>query len=357
MVVASFADEHKPSQSPTSLLDKTPPVLVHALSTAYPLLLFADRVLGWLTWTSNDQYNSVLMVILYVYAYRHLESIVQYWLPCVLVLVFTLIYRESRDPRPPTLDELVRALESSGSKYRIYVAPLSDLRMSSADLSKLVLATLLWSPLYLLVGYYCAPQTVLFALGLVGLTWHSMWFKVVRSVAWRFSAVRAAVFVLTSVDRVQQRPPRSPVVSANETFTFVVYENQRHWIGAGWSANLLAEERAPWTDPSLSAVQSIDSFDLPDADGIGMVWRWTDKDWKLDMTNGGMLESSGKDLVDRADVGESDGFVYTNGFWAHPSSTESFSKYTRRRRWVRKAALNVQIDEIEPSPIKCRKVS
>lgn len=357
MVVAAFSSVgEKPARpSASSLLEATPPVLVYALSTAYPLLRVADRVLGWLTWTSRDQYESVLLVVAYVTVYKNFTSIVRNWLPLAFAASLSLLAYRHMGPAkpPPTLDEIMRVLEGSGRKYRQFVAPLHALDMSGTELVKLVLATLFLSPVYIVISHFwLTPGRIVLGGGVAILTWHSLWFKVLRSVAWRFSATRFLAFVLTGVDRANQAGnqyktelkrslSQSSLTAENVSFTFVVFENQRHWLGAGWTANLLGDERAPWTDPALSEVPSIDTFELPDAEGTGMVWKWVDRDWKLDLSNGGLLGGSenGSGLVPRPLTTDSQGFIYTNGFWSSPAAYEGFSKYTRRRRWVRKAAL------------------
>lgn len=73
-------------------------------------------------------------------------------------------------------------------------------------------------------------------------------------------------------------------------FTFIIYENQRRWVGLGWTSSLFAYERPAWTDEHNNPVPPRDDFELPSpADthvgGAGgkMRWRWVrGSRWKVD---------------------------------------------------------------------------
>lgn len=121
-------------------------------------------------------------------------------------------------------------------------------------------------------------------------------------------------------------------------FTYVLYENQRHWIGAGWKDSMLSYERAPWTDEFLNDALPPDQFKLPN-DNNGMKWQWIDKTWRLDLTNDGAISISSGKKKTTADPTPDEGYIYYDNQWKKPSIEESFSKYTRRRRWVRTAEL------------------
>ena len=145
-------------------------------------------------------------------------------------------------------------------------------------------------------------------------------------------------------------------------FTYVIYENQRKWLGIGWTSNLLSYERTPWTDEFLNESSSIDSFKLPnaaddatngDSNMQGATWRWVDKTWRLDLTNDGAITlSSSKRSKTTANPTNDEGFIYYDNTWKKPSTEDTFSKYTRRRRWIRTAELifdNKQEEALESS--------
>ncbi|ODV83532.1 hypothetical protein CANARDRAFT_29970 [[Candida] arabinofermentans NRRL YB-2248] len=123
-------------------------------------------------------------------------------------------------------------------------------------------------------------------------------------------------------------------------FTYVLYENQRRWLGVGWTPNLLSYERTPWTDEFLNESESPENFELPQLnDDTGMYWRWVDKTWRLDLTNDGALQLPSSKSKTVADPKSDDGYIYYDNTWKNPTTEDSFSKYTRRRRWIRTAEL------------------
>jgi hypothetical protein len=72
--------------------------------------------------------------------------------------------------------------------------------------------------------------------------------------------------------------------TAGVKFTFIIYENQRRWLGLGWTNNLFAYERPAWTDEHNNPVPAKDDFELPEVeDGSRMEWRWVQSGrWRVD---------------------------------------------------------------------------
>ena len=104
------------------------------------------------------------------------------------------------------------------------------------------------------------------------------------------------------------------------------------------SSNMLTYERSSWTDEFLNEAPSPEQFRLPE-ETSEMAWRWVDKTWRLDMTNDGAIQLSSSRPKTTASPGGDDGFIYYDNTWKKPSTDDSFSKYTRRRRWIRTAEL------------------
>ena len=66
-------------------------------------------------------------------------------------------------------------------------------------------------------------------------------------------------------------------------FTFIIYENQRRWVGLGWTSTLFAYERSAWTDEHNNAVPPRDKFELPEVEDGPAKWRWVkDSRWRVD---------------------------------------------------------------------------
>lgn len=197
---------------------------------------------------------------------------------------------------------------------------------------------------------------------------------VTRKLVWKLKLTRVICFYLTGLDFSQaknnslfaaafakvQKTGLSPSIADSDLskpvrFTYVIYENQRRWLGIGWTSNLLTYERAPWTDEFLNESSSIDSFELPNADSnfsqlqqyfqlhpaiSGARWRWVDKTWRLDLTNdGAIVLPSSKRSKTTVKPTNDEAFIYTDNVWKKPTTDDSYSKYTRRRRWIRTAEL------------------
>lgn len=73
-----------------------------------------------------------------------------------------------------------------------------------------------------------------------------------------------------AADAAKRSRPEAPGVK----FTFILYENQRRWVGLGWTTSLFAYERTAWTDEHLNPVPPKEEFELPDVEGGGARWRW-----------------------------------------------------------------------------------
>ena len=212
--------------------------------------------------------------------------------------------------------------------------------------------------------------------GMFLLTYHSPWSKVARRLLWKFKIVRLLVFYVTGLDlgginkdqgifaTVQKQVKKlastensNGVLSDSKPirFTYVLYENQRRWLGIGWKPSMLSYERTPWTDEFLNEAPSPENFHLPEETNT-MVWRWVDKTWRLDMTNDGAIQVPNSKARTSADPSPDEGFIYYDNTWKKPSKEDSFSKYTRRRRWVRTAEL-VKTSDFDESVINSNRNS
>ncbi|KAL8954584.1 MAG: hypothetical protein Q9183_007035 [Haloplaca sp. 2 TL-2023] len=204
-------------------------------------------------------------------------------------------------------------------------------------------------------------RRVLLTTGTLILTWHSRPARVTRTILWRSVTIRHAASLITGLTLVsdtrksshKKRPPpplpprhKSQEVVADAMaknpqatgvrFTFIVFENQRRWLGLGWTHSLLAYERAPWTDEHLNASNSKENFRLPEIDGASAKWQWVPgSEWKV--------EGSGKGKTSE----EVDGWIFYDNKWNDGRrGQDGWGRYTRRRKWYRDAEL-VEISESE----------
>ncbi|KAK9466818.1 integral peroxisomal membrane peroxin-domain-containing protein [Lipomyces arxii] len=357
------------------LLAQTPPAVTKALSLSYPYILAADRVVSLLTWTSNDVWSSFLVVAAWTFIVLHWEILIKYGGHLLMVgglatYVFVHTAVDKDQTEHPTLDAIIHTLTTLTTRLDMFFSPLTSLSITTRDLTRLLLTTLCLSPIYLILSFtILTPRIILLLGGMLVLTYHSLPARVTRTILWRSRTVRLATFYLTGIDFSRQNrsvsqahvlpPTASPISTPSDEadtehaytstlagdlsrsirnrpldahiqhshsepvrFTYVIYENQRKWLGIGWTANLLTYERTAWTDEFLNECLSPDEFTLPDAEGTGMRWKWVDVQWRVDEANG-----------------DSDGWLYYDNSWKKPTKEDSFGRYTRRRRWVRNAEL------------------
>lgn len=342
------------------LLALTPPAVAKTLTRAYPYILATDRLLGILTWTCDDTWLPILVVLAYNATVLYYAVIVTYTGHLVAVALVAwamhaLALLARAQTAKPTLDDAVAALTRASVKADMLVLPFTRLRLTAEDLRRLLFTTIFLTPLYILGTFFFAtPLLLLCAAGLFVLTYHLRAARVLRRIAWLLRLVRLVCFFLTGLhfgatpslhrDALQLlRLAMAKVATSDGSkpvrFTYVLYENQRRWLGVGWTANLLGYERTPWTDEFLNELVATGEFVLPEADGLDMAWRWIDKSWRLDLTNDGALQLPRARLRTTADPGSEDGWVFFDNTWKKPLAEDSFSKYTRRRRWIRTAEL------------------
>lgn len=344
------------------LLASTPPVVAKALISAYPYLLIVNKVLLVATWTSADSWLSVVLMCVYGFVVVYFEAVVTWAGHVLLALVvvgYAVLNRRivAETHRRPTLDNVVHALTTTCTKADLLLSPVTLMGLTAYDIKRLVFTTVFLTPVYLVVTFLVVPpRTLVLVAGLYFLSYHLAYMRVCRRVMWLVRLTRVLFFYLTGLDFSRARSSLLVTAAfakvqkgvaadgaAPARFTYVVYENQRRWLGIGWTSNLLTYERAPWTDEFLNELAPVDAFELPSPDGTPEVaahWRWVDKAWRLDLTNDGAIAlPAAKRSKTTANPNADEGFIFFDNVWKKPSTEDSFSKYTRRRRWIRTAEL------------------
>lgn len=243
-----------------------------------------------------------------------------------------------------SLDEIVETLTIFTTRCNVLLEPfiqitdfLSTQRTATSATTRPALTTLfmrilfvtpIWIFMTLPTLRIITTRRVVLAIGTLMLSWHSRPARVSRTVIWRSRTTRRSVSMITGLSfkneaakapplppRPGEPPPLPPrskdqhavakslvqkgPESAGVRFTFVVYENQRRWLGLGWTHSLIFNERAPWTDELLNPSDSKDDFQLPEVDHGDAEWRWIEgSEWKV--------EGAGKS---KSDPNE-DGWIY-----------------------------------------------
>ena len=219
-----------------------------------------------------------------------------------------------------TLDEIVETLKVFTSRCNVLLEPFLELTdflstqrtATSATtrpaLTTLLIRILLVTPLWILLTLrpiqIITTKRMILVAGTLFLTWHSRPTKVSRAILWRSALVRRICTVITGLqietsttnasEKRPDLPPRKKsAIQANASlaaeaatrrrpdapgvkFTFILYENQRRWVGLGWTTSLFAYERAAWTDEHLNSAPIKEDFELPDVEGGGARWRWVE---------------------------------------------------------------------------------
>jgi len=141
--------------------------------------------------------------------------------------------------------------------------------------------------------------------------------------------------------RTTTNGPLSPGKTEGIRFTFSLFENQRRWIGLGWTTSMFGPERTAWTDEELMPSLPKEQFSLPVIDGGIGTWRWCEgSEWTVE--GPASLEGS----TAKADAVDLGGWIYYDTQWRYPKRQDGWGRYTRRRKWVRDAEL-VELDLTE----------
>ncbi|POR32162.1 Peroxisomal membrane protein PEX30 [Tolypocladium paradoxum] len=284
-----------------------------------------------------------------------------------------------------TLDEIVETLKEFTGRCNVLMEPLLEMTdflstqrtptsattkpALTAMFLRLLIVTPFWLALTMPPWRIITTRRVVLVAGTLVLTWHARVMRVSRTILWRSSAVRRLAAAITGlrfegpvkghknaakfeaeIARASKNNPgllvnshRRPggAESSGVKFTFIIYENQRRWLGLGWTASLFAYERPAWTDEHNNSVPQKDEFELPDVeDGSRMQWQWAEGSrWRVD----GVPDDQGP--VDYEGEEGKNGWIYHDNKWQNGRrGIDGWGKWTRRRKWYRDAEL-VEVDE------------
>ncbi|KAM5367235.1 hypothetical protein ACJZ2D_010068 [Fusarium nematophilum] len=295
-----------------------------------------------------------------------------------------------------TLDEIVETLKEFTGRCNVLMEPLLDMTdflstqrtPTSATtrpaltiiFMRLLIITPIWIALTVPPWRVITTRRVILVAGTIILTWHARVMRVSRAILWRSSMVRRLATGITGLqfdtpekpfrkdlevaakkgkERVAQESELTNALrrtsfqtnhgrrngsakTAGVKFTFIIYENQRRWLGLGWTNNLFAYERPAWTDEHNNLVPAKDGFELPEVeDGSRMEWRWVHGSrWRVD----GVSDDQGPVDYD-GDEGKNGWIFYDNKWQNGQRGQDGWSRWTRRRKWYRDAEL-VELHDI-----------
>ncbi|TQS38308.1 hypothetical protein Golomagni_01188 [Golovinomyces magnicellulatus] len=289
-----------------------------------------------------------------------------------------------------TLDEIVETLRVFTNRCCILFDPflvlidllssqISNSKSSKQLLKSLLIRTLIINFVWIILNFnfiqiITTKRTVLVT-GTLFLTWHSQPSRATRAIFSRSPIIRRLCTTITGLQLNNSNPSHEPGEHAKNKsqekipspqdsnaspkssniqrypattglrFTFVLYENQRKWVGLGWTTSLFASERAAWTDEYHNSVAHKDHFKLPDTEDKSMAWEWVeDSKWLIEgvgETNQGETKSS--DSTD-SEIG----WIYYDNKWQNGRrGLDGWGCFTRRRKWYRDAELVELIPKAE----------
>lgn len=349
------------------MLNSTPPIVSRRLLKLYPYLIILDRFLGILVWNNREFYwVNYSLVIIFFLLVQYFELVMKYMghvLLFLLLLMYSMLdkYVNSIISTYPTLDDIILIMGTLSQKADLVQTPITIL--NKQDITRLWFTIMFFTPCYIvLTTFIISPRNIFLIIGLYFLTYHSPFCRWTRKCLWNFKLIRLALFYLTGLDfggltnkdkNAFRKAIETVAIMSNNNngddetndktdsggvkYTFVLFENQRKWIGVGWTASMLSYERNCWTDEHLNPTSDLVNFKLPQDDSDENLWRWVDNHWKLDRTNNGAIQLSSKEPTLTSKPADDEGFIYYDNTWKNPSLEDTFTKYTRKRRWVRTA--------------------
>ncbi|KAK4145627.1 integral peroxisomal membrane peroxin-domain-containing protein [Dichotomopilus funicola] len=304
-----------------------------------------------------------------------------------------------------TLDEIVETLREFTARCNILLEPLLELTdflstqrtptsaTTRPALTTLFVRILLCIPFWILLTLpplrIITTRRVILILGTIFLSWHSRVIRVTRVILWRSATVRRVLGLVTGL--TFETPTRSrtgvvagdagavdkaktPATSGNAKpapreseltkalrrargrgtgvrFTFIIYENQRRWIGLGWTSSLFGYERPAWADEHNNAVPPRAEFELPEVeDGSNMRWQWAEGSrWRVDgVPDDAVMPGDKKEVEWDYDApGGKMGWVYYDNKWQNGRrGQDGWNRWTRRRKWYRDAELVEADDDV-----------
>lgn len=280
-----------------------------------------------------------------------------------------------------SLDEILATLQTFTTRCNILLEPflrmtdfLSTQQTATSATTQPALTTLFirimlaspaWWALTLPPLHIITTKRIILVFGTVVLSWHSRPARISRTILWRSLTVRLICKTITGLEfgtpnnapklpprPVQGRAASMAALAAKRNgeseegirFTFTLFENQRRWLGIGWTSSMLAYERTAWSDEHLNPTLDTQHFVLPDVDGGMARWRWAeDSEWRVESSP----SKSGKEKEATAD--DEEAWIYYDNKWQDGRrGQDGWGRYTRRRKWMRDAEL---VDIIsEPIP-------
>lgn len=222
---AKFIYNH--GQKPT-LTFVTPGNVSSVLYRFYPLLIIFDGALNNIMWICDDicqPFIHLVMIYLVINLLSLLDldngslnklrigSIFTLWLGIMsgLSLFYAFayyvltVYQDLRDSEPPTLDDIVIALESVVDKLATMRSEVLGRAVDVSRWKNLTRLAILFTPIHYFLMRQVTIRTYVMWMTFIALLYHSTWFQCTMKLCWRVHAVRQAYYAITSFYQRQVR--------------------------------------------------------------------------------------------------------------------------------------------------------
>jgi len=322
------------SRRSSPLVSTTNPLITSILHRIFPILIIFNTVLDFITWTSQDPFmNFIYHSFLYLFIFYYDMTIHFFYSPILVVLVFSSIsyyinsvYHHINEEKP-TLEEIVDTLDNFATRIDILLEPFRSVRIS---FKKLLNFLFLVTPVHIFIlRYLIHPKTYLLLLSIIITTFHSLWFQATMKILWRSQFIRNIFSFFVGANSAHfynnykiLNETKISKEKNGKIIQFQIIENQRRWIGIGWSDKLLPYERANFTNEALQETSSPNAFKFP---FNSKQWQWLEEHWNIDLK---FCDNKNKD-----------GWVFYDNYWQNSQFQDSITSYTRSRKWNRKAVL------------------
>ncbi|CAI2164075.1 16976_t:CDS:2 [Funneliformis geosporum] len=333
------------SPPPVDFLSSTPPSITRVLTYSSPFIHLFSYLLSLMTWSTGNPSESCLLVAAWWTVCQYPTEIIIYGTHLFILTWIGLKWVEkvkserlgkpssaSKSTSQLDLNKTVLEIHKISDKLSSFHAFINSIRShidwtDSTKTQKVVRGLIYSYPVWIIFAYSVSLTWVFIIIGTFGLVWHSPWFKFIRYVLMQSDLFRGIISLLFGYvwggnilkqgergfsvgalirkAKEQQSKLVGKKVEENRTstdliFRFVLYENQRWWLGLDWTTNLFLNERPAWSDEYNEPTSPNNSFQLP---------------------------PPSTEILEEPNSG--------------------FRRYTRRRKWVRAARLVETIEKID----------
>lgn len=382
---AKFIYNH--GQKPT-LTFVTPGNVSSVLYRFYPLLIVFDGALNNIMWICDDicqPFIHLVMIYLVINLLSLLDldngslnklrigSMFTLWLGIMsgLSLFYAFayyvltVYQDLRDSEPPTLDDIVIALESVVDKLATMRSEVLGRAVDVSRWKNLTRLAILFTPIHYFLMRQVTIRTYVMWMTFIALLYHSTWFQCTMKLCWRVHAVRQAYYAITSFFDDQRKNYRlSTLIDAQTAISFcsnVKYVPRTDSLKMlrGHRLQLQLQKLYPWTEPIIGKsknLQSLDNIAVIDFTIQENQRKWRDEGWTSRMLSyekphfcmriGDQVVASkspwefqeglpaGWEWLD--DCWRPIGWVYSDSNWVVTGERDSLESFTRTKTWKRR---------------------